>query len=42
MMLELATVLLLLLLTLGILADHAQLPPSSSGGWLAWIESARP
>lgn len=38
-MLELATILLLLLLTLGILADHAE-PASSSGGWLAWIESA--
>lgn len=38
-MIELATIIILLLLTVGILADHAE-PRSSSGGWLAWIESA--
>jgi hypothetical protein len=38
-MTELATIIVLLLLTVGILADHAH-PHSSSSGWLAWIESA--
>lgn len=41
-MIELATIIILLLLTVGILADHAEPRSSSGGGWLAWIESAGP